>query len=275
MRRFPSTTWRSYALLGAALLALTFGVTAGLTASGPGETTAVILGNSFMPDCPGGYGAGHKEVGRVTAIREKGWATFRGKLRGAQSGKYVMKLYNSNCHFLSKFGSFDVDGSGDGDFAKRIFICPGQTYFLDFHNEDTGTHNSTPFFKLGSSGPGAPGCPAPRIRVVKFTNGKDANDPPGPLIRIGTTVTWTYVVTNPGNVPLHNVVVTDDQQGTVTSFTGDTNGNGELDPTETWTYTLSITNTRIGLYTNLGTATGEFGGETVTSSDPSHYTGRR
>ena len=35
---------------------------------------------------------------------------------------------------------------------------------------------------------------------------------------VGSTVTFTYVVTDTGNVPLANVVVTDDQLGAITSL---------------------------------------------------------
>jgi hypothetical protein len=272
MSRFTSGKRRSYALLGIALLALTFGVTAGVTMSGPGQTKAPILRDSFNKACPGGFGATKKKIGVLTAIRKKGLATFRGKLHGAVPGTYVMKLYDSNCAFILKLGEFDVDGSGDGNFAEQAFICRGQTYFMDFQNEDTGMHNSTMFFKLGSSGPGTPACPSPGINIVKFTNGDDANSPPGPTVALGSTVTWTYVVTNTGNVPLDNVVVTDDHLGTVSLFTGDTNGNGLLDLTETWTYTQSGTATA-GQYENLGTVTGESPFGSVSDDDPSHYFG--
>jgi uncharacterized repeat protein (TIGR01451 family) len=272
MSRFPTGKRRTYALLAAALIALTFGVTAGLTKSGPGQLKADILGNSFNKDCPGGYGANKKRIGVVTVIREKGIATFRGKLHGAVPGSYDMKLFNSNCGFLLKFGSFNVDGSGDANFAYKSFICPGQTYFLDFHNETANIHNSTKFFKIGSSGKGAPDCPAPGINIVKFTNGEDANDPPGPTVAAGSVVTFTYTVTNTGNVPLDNVEVNDDHLGTVTSFTGDTNGNGLLDTTETWTYTATDTATP-GQYENVGDVTADSPFGFVADDDPSHYFG--
>ena len=96
----------------------------------------------------------------------------------------------------------------------------------------------------------------PAINIVKFVNGQDADSPTGPHVAAGSTVTCTYVVTNTGNVPLTNVVVTDDKLGPITSFTGDTNSNGKLDLTETWTYTQTAT-ALAGQHTNTGTVTAQ------------------
>jgi uncharacterized repeat protein (TIGR01451 family) len=49
------------------------------------------------------------------------------------------------------------------------------------------------------------------ITIDKTTNGSD-----GPTILIGQPISWTYVVTNTGNVDLTDVSVTDDQGVTVT-----------------------------------------------------------
>lgn len=272
MRRFTKRNRGPYAFLAVGLLALTFGATAGVTMSGPGQTKADIFQNTFNKACPGGFGKKKKKIGTLTAIREKGLATFRGKLHGAVPGTYTMKLYDSQCVFLLKLGEFNVDSGGDGNFAEKTFICRGQTYFMDFQHEGDGVHNSTLFFKLGSSGSGAPQCPSAGINIVKFTNGDDANSEPGPLIAVGSTVTWTYVVTNTGDVPLDNVAVTDDQLGTVSAFTGDTNGNGRLDTGETWTYTETGT-AAPDQYENLGTVTADSVFGPVTDDDPSHYFG--
>jgi hypothetical protein len=101
------------------------------------------------------------------------------------------------------------------------------------------------------------------INLVKLTNGTDNNSAPGPGVPIGSTVTFTYTVTNTGNVPLAGVTVVDDN-GTAgspaddfnaTFVGGDTNGTGLLDPPETFTFTASRIATD-GQYTNLGLATG-------------------
>ena len=67
---------------------------------------------------------------------------------------------------------------------------------------------------------------------------------------------FTSVVTDTGNVPLTNVAVGDDKLGPITSFTGDSNGNGLLDLTETWIYTQTAT-ALAGQQTNTGTVTGQ------------------
>jgi hypothetical protein len=53
----------------------------------------------------------------------------------------------------------------------------------------------------------------------------------------GGSVTYTYTVTNPGVVAMNNIVVTDDKCAPISGPSGDINGNGLLDPGETWTYT--------------------------------------
>src|SRR4029079_8633277 len=97
---------------------------------------------------------------------------------------------------------------------------------------------------------------------------------PGPHVAVGSTVTFTYVVTDTGNVPLANVVITDDKLGTITGFTGDTNANGLLDLTETWTYTKTAT-ALAGQQTNTGTVTAQ---DAITSApaadnNPANYFG--
>jgi len=108
---------------------------------------------------------------------------------------------------------------------------------------------------------------APGIDIEKFTNGQNVTATPGPSIPVGTTVTWTYIVTNTGNVPLTDISITDDQ-GVVVSIPKTT-----LDPGESMTGTASGLST-LGQYTNIGTATGTPPqGPNVTDSDTSYYLG--
>lgn len=53
----------------------------------------------------------------------------------------------------------------------------------------------------------------------------------------GGDVTYTYTVTNPGVVAMHDVTVTDNKCSPVSRISGDTNANNLLEPSETWTYT--------------------------------------
>ncbi|HSN54682.1 MAG TPA: hypothetical protein VLT32_08415, partial [Candidatus Sulfomarinibacteraceae bacterium] len=106
------------------------------------------------------------------------------------------------------------------------------------------------------------------IDIEKATNGEDADVGPGPIVDEGSEVTWTYVVTNTGNVTLTGVQVTDDIEGAICTI--DTLAVGE---SQTCT---RVGTAEVGEYENIGTATGNPPvGLSVTDTDPSHYTGRQ
>ena len=128
---------------------------------------------------------------------------------------------------------------------------------------------------------------APAIAIAKQTNGVTALTAPGPIVAVGSPVTWTYAITDPGNEPLKTITVVDDA-GTAGVATddfsptpiltsaglnvGDTNDNGLLDPGESWSYTATGT-AKAGQYENtvVTTGVGTLSGTSVTSSSISHY----
>jgi uncharacterized membrane protein len=118
------------------------------------------------------------------------------------------------------------------------------------------------------------------IDIEKSTNGQDADQAPGPEVPVASTVTFDYVVTNTGNVPLWGVVVVDDNGtggDTGDDFSpsfigGDVNSNGLLDLGETWTYTATRVVT-FGQYANVAVVTGSGVTGSATDSDASHHYG--
>jgi hypothetical protein len=111
-------------------------------------------------------------------------------------------------------------------------------------------------------------CANPAINIEKATNGEDADTPTGPMITVGNQVNWTYVVKNTGDVPLTDILVTDDQ-GVIVSCPKTTLAVGES----------MICNANgvavAGQYSNLGLVTGSYGEIGVNDTDPSHYFGEQ
>jgi hypothetical protein len=107
------------------------------------------------------------------------------------------------------------------------------------------------------------------VVIEKFTNGEDADTPLGPVLSVGATVDWTYVVTNDaGGRDLTQIVVTDDQGVSVTC------PQNFLGPGESMTCTASGT-VQAGQYANVGMVTAMIeGGGQDSASDPSHYFGQ-
>lgn len=107
---------------------------------------------------------------------------------------------------------------------------------------------------------------APAISLEKRVNGNDADTPPGPTVLAGSTVNWTFLVTNTGDVQLTNVVLTDN--GTAVACPQST-----LAPAETMTCTATGTAVH-GLFQNTATVVGTPpGGPQVTAGDPAYYLG--
>jgi uncharacterized repeat protein (TIGR01451 family) len=102
---------------------------------------------------------------------------------------------------------------------------------------------------------------APAIAINKVTNGSDSA-----TILVGQPVTWTYTVTNTGNVPLSAVTVTDNRGVSVSC------PDTVIAVAETLTCTATGT-ASAGAYTNIGTAEGHYETMTVTATDPSGYFG--
>jgi hypothetical protein len=106
----------------------------------------------------------------------------------------------------------------------------------------------------------------PQLTIVKLTNGGDNASGTGPVVAVGSTVTWTYTVTNSGNVPLSGVAVIDDQAGAVCTI-------GTLAPGASTTCTKTGAAVS-GQYVNIGTVTGTSPlGTIVNATDSDRYFG--
>ena len=100
------------------------------------------------------------------------------------------------------------------------------------------------------------------IAIEKQTNGRMRIHRLDRIIPVDGAVTWTYLVSNDGNVALDEIVVTDSDSGVTPApvldsgfNVGDTNTDNKLDLTETWQYTATGT-AEAGQYMNTGTASG-------------------
>ena len=108
---------------------------------------------------------------------------------------------------------------------------------------------------------------APAIAIAKTSD--------VPIAGPNQTVVYTMVITNAGDTPLHDVVVSDPLCDSVEFVGGDTNTDGILDLSEAWTYTCSAVlfepvplGTVVSPVDNTATASGtDVLGLTVTAQD--------
>jgi hypothetical protein len=190
-----------------------------------------------------------------------------------------------------------------GDTNNNGLLDPGETWLYNATGTaTTGQYTSTAHFSATvvgtnpaltatASDPANYFGVAARVKVVDAVNAanpmspttaEDANTAPGVIVAAGSHVTWTYLLTNPGNAPLHIVSVVDNAGTPNTTsddfgaqyVSGDSNSNGLLDPGETWLYRATGT-AATGQYTSTATvtATDSLLGQTVTATDPANLFG--
>ncbi len=168
----------------------------------------------------------------------------------------------------------DVFGDLSAECALPVTLGSGATLECDIVRTISADHTNTVSVSGSDdegtlvSGEASASVDAvdPSLSIEKLTNGVDDLS-----ILEGEEVTWTYTVTNDGDVALTDVVVVDDQNVVVICDATELPVGGSIN--------CSATGTAIaGEYTNTGTATGSFTddeGDTATpsDSDQSNYFG--
>ncbi|MGC9350384.1 MAG: DUF7507 domain-containing protein, partial [Sulfurovum sp.] len=177
-------------------------------------------------------------------------------------------------------GDVTLSGIVVNDSEEGVISCPQNTLIPgenmvctktgtagvgQYENNATATGNSPTGAGVGDSDPSHYFAEAPAIDIEKNTNGEDADTPTGPIVPTDSNVTWTYTVTNTGNVPLSNIVVSDNVEGTISC------PQDSLVPGESMVCTLDGTAVA-GQYENNATVTALSPiGTQVSEGDPSHY----
>ena len=153
MSRLTRGRRRSSVFVGAALLALAFGVSVGLAKSGPSQVRVLMYPGASCP-----VSTDKKPVGTGTLIRTKGVIKVRVNLHDAVPGKYVLVVGKfdpdvGNCILESPgtIDKFSVDSSGDGQGSGSFVSTSKQTYIIGVFGWDVPVAYESPNTKLGSS----------------------------------------------------------------------------------------------------------------------------
>ncbi|MBC7234950.1 MAG: DUF11 domain-containing protein [Chloroflexi bacterium] len=144
-----------------------------------------------------------------------------------------LALDDSQCPDM-RYQSGDTDGDGRLDPGEAWILSCARPVMAD-------TTNTAQVSAQPADGAGAPLLGIGRVSaqdsasvdVVAPAIEVDKEAAPT-IIRPGETVTYTVRLSNPGDVPLADVLLVDDQCAAIRRVTVDT--NGRLDPGETWTY---------------------------------------
>ncbi len=169
-------------------------------------------------------------------------------------------------------GTAQAEGTVSSTASVRAFDFDG---LVRFEAEDRSFHTSAPVVVTPTI------VADPSLTLQSLVNGVDGNAAPGPYVAEGTTITWSYVVTNTGNVPLASVTVNSTHDAAVNCGGGSNIVQGNLAPgaAVTCSATSEAAVFEAGLQTTEGTvsaaAVDPSSGTTlsqVSARDPHNYT---
>ena len=191
-------------------------------------------------------------------------------------GRPVLWTYVVTNHSAVTFSSVSVtDDRGVAIACPRLLLSPGASMTCTASGvAAAGQDRSVGTVRATVPGAGYTdsdashyfGSSAPVLTFAKYTNGQDVSQAPGPSLRVGSTVSWTYVVTNTSNMTFASVSVTDDR------------GVAVACPRQLLSPGASMTCTASGLavagqYRNVGTVVAAADGVLYVDSDESFYLG--
>ncbi len=145
-----------------------------------------------------------------------------------------------------------------GDTNTNDMVDPGETWKYQCSTVVEGAQTITNTVVVVALEPlvGGTSTGTDSETVKSFIAGIEVEKTPSAdLVPTGTAVTYTYRVRNTGTETLNTITIADDKCSPVTYQSGDSNGDGLLQITETWVYTCVSTLTRTT--TNVVDVTGK------------------
>jgi len=187
-----------------------------------------------------------QDTGKYTLTDSSGKYIFK----NLEAGKYQIKVDTTNVYLYFSpqnqgDDNKDSDVNVDSGLSDEVTLADGD--YCD--NVDAGLN-----------------CGCSSVSIQKYTNGNDADEGMGPLLEVGSSVTWEYVVKNTGSIKLNDIAVKDDKEGTICE-------GFSLEAGESKKCTKTST-VKDGQYENLATVEAvNTKGDIVKDEDPSHYYG--
>ena len=169
-------------------------------------------------------------------------------------------------------GSIDALNPGQTLDCTASYIIQGSDAAngsVDNTATPTATENDglTPVLEDNTPNDNSTSTPTDSVVDLDVTKSGTLNDDDGILgVSAGDTIDYVIEVTNPGTVPLTNIIVTDPLIPALAFQTGDTNSNDELDMGEVWIYTGAYILTPTDISTNGG-GDGDIDNTVTASSD--------